>query len=233
MTAYSEFEFTNGLLFDYTDNQCPTKLYAWTDRFDAPEIPNESTFFGFIFEGEAKLKTVDNQYNLIPQQYFSTNSTFSINGGRGILIERIGYKGMNMIGGPVESWGRLKYIDGCTDSLLIPPVKLGDPCFNALFFPPNTDQTAHTHPSMRVGMVIRGAGTCVTPEKEYDLVPGKIFIIHEEGMHKFKTNGHSQLVVVAYHPDSDFGPVDEDHPMINRTLVDGISAAKIDEIRTR
>jgi hypothetical protein len=39
--------------------------------------------------------------------------------------------------------------------------------------------------------------------------------------------------VVAYHPDSDFGPQDEDHPMINRTIVDGVSASKIDAIRTK
>jgi hypothetical protein len=41
------------------------------------------------------------------------------------------------------------------------------------------------------------------------------------------------MTVIAYHPDSDFGATHEDHPMINRTMVDGISAAKIDEIRTQ
>jgi len=25
--------------------------------------------------------------------------------------------------------------------------------------------------------------------------------------------------VIAWHPDSDFGPRDDDHPMINRTLI--------------
>jgi hypothetical protein len=28
--------------------------------------------------------------------------------------------------------------------------------------------------------------------------------------------------VIAYHPDSDFGPENETHPMVNRTLVGGI-----------
>ena len=27
--------------------------------------------------------------------------------------------------------------------------------------------------------------------------------------------------VVAYHPDSDFGPTHEEHPMVNRTRIDG------------
>ena len=27
--------------------------------------------------------------------------------------------------------------------------------------------------------------------------------------------------VIAYHPDSDWGPTDETHPMVNRTFVEG------------
>jgi hypothetical protein len=41
------------------------------------------------------------------------------------------------------------------------------------------------------------------------------------------------MVVMAYHPDSDFGPEDENHPMINRTIVDGMSAAGLAAIRTK
>ncbi len=231
MKAYSEFEFKNGLLYDYSDNQYPTRLHAWVGN--QTFSTDNSTFFGYVFEGNTIIKTSNNEYKLLSRQYFCSNEPITLEGGRGIVMERIGYRGMNSIGGPVESWGRLKYIDGCTDSLLIAPVKMGDPCLNALFFPENIDQTAHTHPSMRVGMVIEGKGTCVTPEKEYDLEPGKIFIIHEDGNHKFKTSNNSRLTVIAYHPDSDFGPVDENHPMINRTMVEGVSAAEIKEIQTR
>jgi hypothetical protein len=39
--------------------------------------------------------------------------------------------------------------------------------------------------------------------------------------------------VIAFHPDSDFGPEDENHPMINRTIVNGVSANAIDEIKTK
>jgi mannose-6-phosphate isomerase-like protein (cupin superfamily) len=228
--AYSEFEFSNGLLYDYSSNAYPTKLHAWTEEttFDTPG----STFYGYIYEGPATVTSSNNTYGLNSRQYFCFKDKFRVVGGRGIVIERIGFTGMDSLGGPVENWGRLKYIDGCTDSLLVPPVKLGDPCLNALFFPENIDQTAHTHPSMRVGMVIEGAGSCVTPEAEYDLVPGKIFIIHPDGTHRFRTRSGEKLTVIAYHPDSDFGPQDEDHPMINRTIVDGVSAAKIAEIRT-
>ena len=231
MKAYSEFELANGLLYDYTDNAYPTRLYSWQGQ--QTWATEGSTYYGYVFEGTTQLITADNEYRLLPRQYFCANQPVTLDGGQGIVIERLNYRGMNSVGGPVEAAGRLKYIDGCTDSLLIPPVKRGDPCLNALFFPEGIDQTAHTHPSMRVGMVIEGRGTCVTPERTYDLVPGTIFIIHEGGHHKFKTSDRSHLTVVAYHPDSDFGPVDENHPMINRTMVEGVSASQIKEIQTR
>jgi hypothetical protein len=52
-------------------------------------------------------------------------------------------------------------------------------------------------------------------------------------LHYFKTPADSSMTVIAYHPDSDVGSKDDDHPMVNRTIVDGVSAAKIDEIRTK
>ena len=232
MNAYSEFTLTNGQLFDYSHNQYPTKLHAWngTQTFGG----SDSTYYGYVFGGGGtELSSSSMRLHLRPRHYFCLNEGFSLTGGSGIVIERLGFRGMNSIGGPVEDWGRLKYIDGCTDSLLVAPVKLGDPCLNALFFPENIDQTAHVHPSMRVGMVIDGRGSCVTPEREYALEPGKVFIIHEDGNHRFRTGPGDNLTVVAYHPDSDFGPQDEDHPMINRTIVDGVSAAKIEAIRTK
>jgi hypothetical protein len=38
--------------------------------------------------------------------------------------------------------------------------------------------------------------------------------------------------IVAFHPDSDFGPMHDDHPMINRTIIDGISASKLKQVQT-
>jgi hypothetical protein len=150
--------------------------------------------------------------------------------------------------GFLEDEGRLKYIDGCTDSLLIPPVKLGDPCLNHLHFPPNIEQTMHTHPSHRIGMVARGNGRCVTPFGDLPLTEGMIFVIKEHqdgatakaadgksyptGSHCFFTD-QENMDVIAFHPDSDFGATDVDHPMINRTIVDGVSASQLKDIQTK
>jgi mannose-6-phosphate isomerase-like protein (cupin superfamily) len=155
----------------------------------------------------------------------------SISGGRGIIIERERYNGVLHIGGPVEAVGRLRYIDGCTDTLLIPPQRIGEPCLNALFFPPGIDQTMHTHPSDRIGMIYSGEGECETPDGVIQLQPGMIFCIHTHGAHRFRTP-RGPMRVIAFHPDSDFGPDDEKHPMINRTIVDGVSASGLDVIRS-
>lgn len=90
---------------------------------------------------------------------------------RAMVISRHGWVGMLVLGGPLEERGRLRYIDGCTDSLLVPPVRLGDPCLNGLWFPMGTEQTGHTHPRVRIGMVVRGRGRCVTQWGEHQLRP--------------------------------------------------------------
>ena len=233
--SFTPLNFGSGRLFDYSFNKFPTRLYAWdSDLADNLQIEQRgSTFYGFVFQGTVSLSVSGLRFPLMTGMYFSFAEMGSICGGRGILVERVGFKGLFTLGGPIEDVGRLKYIDGCTDSLLVPPIRLGDPCLNALYFPPKVDQTAHTHPSMRIGIVFKGEGECITPIENVPLFPGQIFIIHEGGLHSFRTPKESGMVVIAYHPDSDYGPEDENHPMINRTMVDGKSASGIDAIRTK
>ena len=224
------FEWLTGKVAD-CDPNFPTTLHAWDG--DVLELGNVDTaYFGFVQEGEATLVTASGQFKLQAGMYFSANNALTVSGGRGIVMAREFHQAFFMIGGPVEPKGRLKYIDGCTDSLLIAPVKMGDPCLNLLYFPPGIDQTPHTHPSDRIGVVFSGRGECETPEGIIPLEPGVMFRIPYEGNHKFRTFDR-EMRVIAYHPDSDFGPQDENHPMINRTIVDGVSASKIDAIRTK
>ena len=121
-----------------------------------------------------------------------------LRGGSGLVITRAGYRGFFHVGGPVEETGRLRYIDGCTDSLLIPPVLLGDPCLNLLHIPPGTRQSAHTHPSVRVGLIVSGRGECVTPDCHYPLSPGVAFVIPPDSRHSFHTHDEAlRLLRVA------------------------------------
>lgn len=249
--SFSAFNWKTGLLYDYSENEYPTKLHAIDNGREYFNVKT-STFYGYVFKGDTKIVTSQGKFKLITGMYFSVSMPFAIRGGQVLIIERMSYLGYFHIGGVIENQGRLKYIDGCTDSLLIPPPRKGDPCLNLLHFPDNITQTPHTHPSMRVGVVAKGNGECVTPWGNISLFPGQIFIIHQEGekfdtfhpcdgvktgeaiigTHSFNTDGNS-MDVIAWHPDTDFGPADEDHPMINRTIVDGVSAKGIDAIRTK
>ena len=64
-------------------------------------------------------------------QFASITGAFTLTGGTGIIMKMQEYRPLFMMGGPIEERGRLKYIDGCTDSLLLSPTKCGNPCFNA------------------------------------------------------------------------------------------------------
>jgi hypothetical protein len=150
--------------------------------------------------------------------YFSQPGSCQIRGGRGVVISRLDWLGLRASGGPIEDTGRLRYIDGCTDTLLVAPTRLGDPCLNLLHIPAHTRQSSHTHPSLRAGIIASGGGRCVTPEGAFPLTEGLAFVITTGTLHAFHTDD-DDLRVIAYHPDSDYGPTDEVHPMINRTVV--------------
>lgn len=137
------------------------------------------------------------------------------------------YRGIFMVGGPLESSGRLRYINGCTDTGLIPPLRCGDPCLNYLHFPAAIRQDAHHHPSHRIGLVYSGRGLCHSdktmprPGGNSDQITvmqtGGIFVIPAGTRHWFETSDET-LRIVAFHPDSEWGPTDESHQMLNATL---------------
>ena len=233
MIAFSHFSWKNGKIGDL-DRQFPSYLSAWDSGIILPHL---DTHYIYVHEGMALLEENDRTHTLYEGMFAVVPGLARLHGGKGIVMSRENYAGMFSIGGPVEHEGRLKYIDGCTDTLLASPIRLGDPCLNLLFFPEGIDQTAHTHPSDRIGMIMSGKGRCHAwnngKEEIIDLVPGMIFCIHTDGFHKFSTPYGQHMRVLAYHPDSDFGPTDQNHPMINRTIVHGTSASKLTSIQTK
>jgi hypothetical protein len=220
----------HGCLIERTGEPFPSRLSAW--QSGTLELGDDGTHFGYVHEATARLEAPAGTFSLDQGMYFAVSSSFRISGsGQGVIMTRFGYRGVFLIGGPIEPQGRLRYIDGCTDSLLIPPQMAGDPCLNALYFPTHISQTEHTHPSIRIGLIVRGAGDCLTQEGTYSLLPGLPFIIRANGPHSFRTTEH-EMVVIAFHPDSDYGPTHKLHPMINRTIVRGVPASQLDAITT-
>lgn len=227
---FMAYDWRTGKLDD-CDQRFPTAFYAsqGSNRDFLAAVRGNGAVFGYVAAGRPAVLTVAGvEYPVHPGMYFVADGAARLRtraDTKLLLMVREGADFPFMLGGPIEREGRLRYIDGCTDSLLIAPWRLGEPCLNHLHFPPGTDQTQHTHPSDRLGVVIRGSGWCVTPVAEYPLEAGMLWRIPAGGLHKFRTPDDSGMDVLAFHPDSDFGPTDRCHPMLNRTIIEGIPAS--------
>lgn len=178
--------------------------------------------YGYLKEGHGYIwNELTNSFPIKQNMYFSlcgkTQLSFSRENVSFVICSR-DEKPFSHFGVLEKGEGRLKYIDGCTDSLLISPVKRGMPCLNHLHFPKNVKQTFHTHPSYRAGIVAYGKGYAETKNGIYQIMAGDSWYIPKDELHRFITEDVT-MGVIAYHPDSDFGPVDENHPMINRTII--------------
>ncbi|MDG4595841.1 MAG: cupin domain-containing protein [Candidatus Contendobacter sp.] len=213
MMTFTPLTIRHGLLLDLD----PIRVWGWTE--ESLTLPRGATAFGMVTTDQTQLRDAETgPFDLSGGMFFALPDGGAARGGSGLAITLTGYRGLRQIGGPLETIGRLSYIDGCSDTLLICPPRLGDPCLNHLHIPPHTDQTPHTHPSVRIGVILRGTGECRTLDGVYSLRPGMGWYIPTGCLHSFYTRDES-LDVIAWHPDSDFGPRDDDHPMINRTLI--------------
>ena len=229
--AFIPYPLHHGLLANLSNDAFPSQLWGYDKTVLNLDAGN--THFGYVYQGRVILHCSSGVFTLKQGMYFSLPGSGTLFGEcAGIVVSRLGYNGVFSIGGPIESAGRLLYRDGATDTLLIPPVKQGDPCLNALYFPCRIHQTQHFHPSMRIGMVVSGSGECLTADEIIPLESGQVFVIPSGGLHSFRTTD-TPLIVCAWHPDSDCGPTDEVHPMVNRTLINGVSASLLEEVRTR
>lgn len=208
----------NRLSFDAIQSHFPCRLFAVvSDSIRLPE--KDSFYYGFIQEGFCEVKNAKTGFyaKLLEGMYFSFSSEYELEvSGSVVLFERLNYQGFNQFGGPIEESGRQHYIDSCKASLIIQPPHLGDPCLNLLTFPAQIVQSRHTHPSVRVGIIYRGSGFCQLEGENKPLRAGDCFLLDENEKHSF-VSSEQGLTVIAFHPDSDWGPTHEIHPMINRT----------------
>jgi quercetin dioxygenase-like cupin family protein len=220
----------HGAVIDATDTPYPSRLRVLTR--DTRIADAMQTTYGYVLEGAARVGNDKHACELSQGGFFAVPGGFTIEPAavtsRVVIIERFGFRGV-LTFGAVESQGRLSYIDGCSDSMLVYPPRMGDPVFNHLHFPPGIVQTQHTHPTIRLGIVSAGAGhafgpvTLGAPEKWHiELSPGSVFLLEPQEMHSFRTDmtpDKRGMDVIAYHPDSDWGPTDTAHPMRNRTYI--------------
>ena len=176
-----------------------------------------STLYGYSIEN-CIIKIDNKEYKLEKENYCSIhigNNTVDIF-GKFVGIFRMGFKGQNLIGEIPKKTGRLSYIDGCSDELLVYPPRLGDPSLSYLYFPKKTKQTVHNHPSIRIGYILSGSGYAELNETKIQLKNNMLFMLNEKEIHRFVTK-NEEMRLIAFHPDGDWGPTDESHTMLNRT----------------
>ncbi len=193
------------------------EVRGWGGGVDHVEHDGVGTAFVVVLDG-CRARLPHGEHPLPPASYAVLTEPARVDHGAGLLVTHRSHDGLPMIGGPVEWTGRLRYIDGCSDTVLVSPVVRGDPSLNLLHLPSGVTQSDHQHPSVRVGMVVAGSGRCVIDRADtHELVPGMVFVLPPRRTHRFETVD-AELLVIAWHPDSDVGPTDDDHPMLNATL---------------
>jgi len=216
MTGQIE-NFRNELVIDHTQYGYPCRLVCVVGkrRLEDPT----SSYYAFVLKGECDIHHAGQKLTLAANMYFALPGGCEVDArGELVVIQRFGYRTLPTFGGPTEPDGRLSYIDNARASILIHPARLGDPVLNLLVFPPSIDQTVHLHPTTRFGCVIDGRGTCVTSTAKVPLEKGMVFALEPFMMHSFQS-GLKGLKVIAFHPDSDVGATDEQHPMKTRTYL--------------
>ncbi|CAN5356266.1 hypothetical protein BH09MYX1_BH09MYX1_36890 [soil metagenome] len=211
----------HGDSLDATRSMYPSRLVVVSAKSEHGS--EGSTSYGYVVSGTARLRGAGLALALGAGAFFALPGKVGIEAAEGIVvvIERLGFRALPLAG-RIEERGRLAYIDGCSDSILCMPPRLGDPVLNHLHFPEGVVQTPHSHPSIRLGVVARGRGLAYGPDRngwELPLETGAVFCLHEHEIHAFKTTRGESMDVIAYHPDSDWGPTDGVHPMLNRTYL--------------
>jgi quercetin dioxygenase-like cupin family protein len=115
--------------------------------------------------------------------------------------------------------GNLSYIDGGTNTTAVNPGRLGDPVVNYVHFPANMYQTLHTHPSHRIGLILKGNGKIELDNDEYyELREGEAFFMRRNDLHNFITEDED-VVLFVFAPDSGTGPTDDINPLKVRTYI--------------
>lgn len=202
--------------------------------------------YGVVTQGSVLLAENQTFHTIKAGHFFTTKkgAKFQLEDPQTVIVtvQFEQYKGVFTLG-EIPSFGNLGYINGAYNRVLSGPQMKGLPCLNSLHIDVPIDQTAHTHPSTRVGVIMDGNIEARIYRNEDDKLPrklilakGDVFVMKPDTIHSFhKTDaqGDNPMHLVAFHPDSETGPTHEVAPMMTNSLVKGVSASDIPEIHTK
>jgi mannose-6-phosphate isomerase-like protein (cupin superfamily) len=217
--------------FEFSDDQHAISMTMTTG--EVTHLDADSSHYVVVCDGDFIVSSGNRTHHLSDGCFGSFPGAIQLQGsGRALIVSTVGYQSQLLAGGPIEDKGRLRYVDGCTSSLLLSPPVRGEPCLNFMHLPCRISQTLHTHPSLRAGIILSGRGQCETEAGTFDFLPGTVFFIPPNLAHSFQSRDET-LRIVIYHPDSDSGPTHTDHTMLNRTFIRGQSAQHLTSLHSR
>lgn len=167
------------------------------------------------YSDNVKLENVDAALTV------NNHFTIKCNQGTAVVVE---YMGLRLLESRYYvqdklGMGNLSYIDGGTNTTAVNPGRLGDPVINYVHFPAGMSQTLHTHPSHRVGMVLKGRGKIELDHGDFELQQGDVFFMQRNVLHNFMCPYNEDVILFVFAPDSGTGPTDEVNPLKIRTYV--------------
>lgn len=166
------------------------------------QLPNGWTHFGFFGSGSLRVKSGPAECSLRDGGFFRSPGQTQVDGGNGFIVSLEGDHGFFQIGGPFDVVGRLPYPPGGEQNCLIWPAA---PLLASLNYLKMTAaegwQTEHTHPSLRLNIVLSGQAKCKTHEGVRTISAGDVVLLGSHEKHAFGEAAPS-MTFVAFHPDS-------------------------------
>jgi len=203
-----------------TDDRWPLRLTKLEEGESRAFDSTQGTYYVILqqasyYSNSVKLEDVN--------AALAVNNHFTIKCSRGTAVV-IEYMGIRLLESRYYiqdrlGMGNLSYIDGGTNTTAVNPGRLGDPVINYVHFPAGMRQTLHTHPSHRVGLVVKGRGLVELDNSEFPLKPGDAFFMQRNVLHNFMCPYNEDVVLFVFAPDSGTGPTDEVNPLKIRTYV--------------
>src|SRR5258708_5861133 len=98
--SFSGYAIAHGMVHNESRNKFPTMLYGFETEEEFDLTKPGSTFYGFVMEGHPILHIEELQIPLKKGMYFCVpgDTVASITGGDGLIVERIGFKGVFSLG---------------------------------------------------------------------------------------------------------------------------------------
>jgi len=203
-----------------TDDRWPLRLTKLEEGESRAFDSTQGTYYVILqqasyYSNSVKLEDVN--------AALAVNNHFTIKCSRGTAVV-IEYMGIRLLESRYYiqdrlGMGNLSYIDGGTNTTAVNPGRLGDPVINYVHFPAGMRQTLHTHPSHRVGLVVKGRGLVELDNSVFPLKPGDAFFMQRNVLHNFMCPYNEDVVLFVFAPDSGTGPTDEVNPLKIRTYV--------------